>query len=92
MITEQEKELIKQVIGKRSLSAIHQFFIDNNIVRKNGDPYSKSHISNVLNGGISHDDIEDGIAMAALHYHTLAERKANAKEKLMQQLKKEEGE
>ncbi|GAB5401121.1 MAG: hypothetical protein Aureis2KO_27060 [Aureisphaera sp.] len=88
MITEQEKELIKQVIGNRALSAIHQFFIQKKIFRKDGSPYSKSHISNVLNGGIPHQTIEDGIAQAALHYQALADKKAKAKERLMDQLQK----
>ena len=86
MITEQEKKLIKEVIGKRSLSAIHKFFIDNNILRQNGRPYSKNHISNVLNCGVSHDHIEDGIARAAAFYKEQAEKRAAAKRELIQRL------
>ncbi|MBX2826965.1 MAG: hypothetical protein KTR22_02310 [Flavobacteriaceae bacterium] len=90
MITHEEKELIKQVIGKRSLSAIHQYFIRHNIVKANGKPYSKSHISNVLNGGVPHEIIEEGIAKAALHYHKQSNLKAKAKKDLMQALKPKE--
>ncbi len=91
MITEQEKKLIKQVIGTRALSAIHTYFINNNITKDNGQPYSKSHISNVLNGGISHDIIEEGIAKAATHYQELARKKAQAKQELIQKLQEVQG-
>ena len=60
MITKEDKESIKKIIGHRCAPAIQDELNASGEFNKGGQSYSTSHITNVMNGE-SHDVIEAAI-------------------------------
>jgi|TARA_B100000768_G_C11284883_1_gene381748 hypothetical protein len=60
MINKSTKESIKSIIGHRYAAIIQKELIDSNTKNKDGVPYSRGHISNVMNGE-KHEIIEAAI-------------------------------
>ncbi|WP_370398411.1 hypothetical protein [Tenacibaculum dicentrarchi] len=74
MITKQDKEHIKQVVGFRYVKAIQKHLNDKGCFSQNGKQYSSSMITNVMNGA-NHAIIEQAI------YEVVAMKKEEIKKR-----------
>jgi hypothetical protein len=77
MITKKNKTLIIKAIGTEPIAKIYEWMDLHGFRNSNSKPYSRSHISNILNGQSNHDIIENAIIDCALFH---AEEKLREKE------------
>lgn len=83
MITTEQKEAFKKVLGNRYTAKVKIVLKQKKIKNRNGKAHSSAMITNVINGEFSHAIIEDAIIEAVefeLKENKKAERK---KEKLL---------
>lgn len=60
MIDYREKKYIKELLGHRYVKHISDYLKENSILNRNGELFSNSQITNVMNG-VSHHVIEEAI-------------------------------
>jgi len=87
MITKEQTEALKELIGPKCLVRISQYFFQHMIVNREGDPYSQIYISCVLNGRCNNPTIEDGIWDYAEHLKKKKERDDSRKAEIMAAIK-----
>ena len=87
MITKEQTEGLKELIGPKCLLRISQYFFQQMIVNRDGDPYSQIYISGVLNGRYANPTIEAGIWDFAEHLKKEKEKQAKRKAEILSPIK-----
>ncbi|TQI71779.1 hypothetical protein JM79_2727 [Gramella sp. Hel_I_59] len=87
MITKEQTEGLKELIGPKCLLRIYQYFFQHMIVNRDGDPYSQIYISGVLNGRYANPTIEAGIWDYAEHLKKKKEKEDKRKAEILSPVK-----
>ncbi|NYJ27549.1 hypothetical protein [Allomuricauda sp. ARW1Y1] len=61
MITQQEADTIKQILGRNYAKKILDHLLDNEIFRDSGEPYSRQDIYNIMSTDRENEILENAI-------------------------------
>ena len=92
MITQEQKKVLKEIIGSKCLLQLSQYFNRYMIINREGDPYSQVYISGVLNGRLANPTIEDGIWRFAEHLKIVRQADEERKAEILKPIKLSENE
>jgi|GEM_PF-2122170 len=68
MITKTQKNALLKSLGKKHITKIRAYALENNVKKETGEEYSNSAFSAVLNGRLDHPEIEKLIFDTADHW------------------------
>lgn len=83
MITDEQGENIKKIIGSNYSTKIETYLIKRTLRNNKGLPYSAHYIRNVVNGNTYNDELEGYIFDAADYYRKKKEREAKRRQKIL---------
>lgn len=83
MITEEQAENIKNIIGTNYSKKIESFLMKKAIRNTNGFPYTAHYIRNVVNGSVYNEALEESIIDAVAFYKRKAKRQERIKAKIL---------
>ncbi len=83
MINKTQKKALLKSLGKKHIAKIKSFAEEKGVVKENGEEFSQSTFSAVLNGRLDHGVIEDLIFSAADYHYQMAETQKNSRKEFV---------